>query len=216
MGFGQSLRLAREKLHLSIFEASRRTLISSRYIIAIEEENWSELPEDVHVKGYIKSYARLLGLNGDQVWEQAVTSRNPVTQPKSSFLPGKTGSGGNPSRQTGQTTGQDEHEEQSQIEDQQSDLQIEVPDVLRRQADEPSPHSNESLSTEADRSETQYITAKPIRDQQRRNEYQQRLLLVRRRRIIVSVVFWAIMITIAAIILYIALNGGIALFNRGG
>jgi len=81
------MRLARERLRLSITEVAQQTLISSRYLIAIEEENWAELPEDVHTKGYIRSYARLLGLDGEDLWQQAVSSRNYPTSLSSIFPP---------------------------------------------------------------------------------------------------------------------------------
>lgn len=63
MGIGETLRRAREDLGLTIEEAAEKTRIRSRYLEALEMENFDGLPDDVYVKGFIRSYARLLGLD---------------------------------------------------------------------------------------------------------------------------------------------------------
>lgn len=63
MGIGETLKNAREALGLTIEEAAEKTRIRCRYLEAIEEENFDVLPDDVYVKGFLRSYARLLKLD---------------------------------------------------------------------------------------------------------------------------------------------------------
>lgn len=76
VGFG--LRLQEERLAqgMTVEHVHQRTLISVQNIQRIEAENWQELPADVYVKGYVKRYAKLLGLDGDQIWQLAVANRD--------------------------------------------------------------------------------------------------------------------------------------------
>jgi len=47
---------------LEIGDISRATCITTRYIRAIEEGDFSEIPGDVYTRGYIKEYAKYLGI----------------------------------------------------------------------------------------------------------------------------------------------------------
>ena len=67
--FGDKFRKAREKKELSLDDVSNVTKISSRMLQAIEEENFDQLPGGVFNKGFIRAYAKHLGLNS----EDAVT-----------------------------------------------------------------------------------------------------------------------------------------------
>ncbi|MCL5997023.1 MAG: helix-turn-helix domain-containing protein [Chloroflexi bacterium] len=62
----QRIRTAREKLGASIDEAERATKIRRRYIEAIEAGDFSRLPDGPPSRGYVKIYARYLGLDPDQ------------------------------------------------------------------------------------------------------------------------------------------------------
>src|ERR1051326_2162672 len=64
--FGNKFRQAREKKNLSLDDVSK---ISSRMLKAIEEEHFDQLPGGVFNKGFIRAYAKHLGLNS----EEAVT-----------------------------------------------------------------------------------------------------------------------------------------------
>lgn len=63
--FGTKFREAREKKELSLDDVSNVTKISSRMLQAIEEEHFDQLPGGVFNKGFIRAYAKHLGLNGD-------------------------------------------------------------------------------------------------------------------------------------------------------
>jgi cytoskeletal protein RodZ len=67
--FGDKFRKAREKKELSFDDVSNVTKISSRMLQAIEEEHFDQLPGGVFNKGFIRAYAKHLGLNA----EDAVT-----------------------------------------------------------------------------------------------------------------------------------------------
>ncbi len=59
---GEMLKEEREKYRLSLDEVAKRTRIRSEYILALEESRFQDLPAAPFVKGYIKTYAKLLGL----------------------------------------------------------------------------------------------------------------------------------------------------------
>jgi cytoskeletal protein RodZ len=67
--FGDKFRKAREKKNISLDDASNVTKISARMLQAIEEERFDQLPGGVFNKGFIRAYAKHLGLND----EEAVT-----------------------------------------------------------------------------------------------------------------------------------------------
>jgi len=57
---------AREKKELSFDDVSNVTKISSRMLQAIEEEHFDQLPGGVFNKGFIRAYAKHLGLNDEE------------------------------------------------------------------------------------------------------------------------------------------------------
>ncbi|MDK2872278.1 MAG: cytoskeleton protein RodZ [Desulfomicrobiaceae bacterium] len=61
---GQILREAREAKGLSLAEVEARTKISIPVLGALEEGDTSRLPHPVYAKGFLRSYAGLLGLDG--------------------------------------------------------------------------------------------------------------------------------------------------------
>src|SRR5579864_5434553 len=67
--FGDKFRKAREKKELSLDEVSNVTKIGSRMLQAIEQEHFDQLPGGVFNKGFIRAYAKHLGLDP----EEAVT-----------------------------------------------------------------------------------------------------------------------------------------------
>jgi len=63
---GELLRQGRLRQRLSIAECAKRTHISSRYLEALEEEHWSELPSESHRLGFLRLYSRFLGVSTDE------------------------------------------------------------------------------------------------------------------------------------------------------
>lgn len=60
---GEKLRQAREERGISISEVSEQTRISSLYLEAIEADNYKPLPGGIFNKGFVKSYAKFIGLD---------------------------------------------------------------------------------------------------------------------------------------------------------
>ncbi|MCL5677426.1 MAG: DUF4115 domain-containing protein [Firmicutes bacterium] len=61
---GGELRAARQQRGLTIADVQTETKIRSRYLEALEEGRMDILPGDVYAKGFLKTYAHFLGLNG--------------------------------------------------------------------------------------------------------------------------------------------------------
>jgi cytoskeletal protein RodZ len=68
--FGDKFRQAREAKGISLDDVSNVTKISARMLQAIEQEHFDQLPGGVFNKGFIRAYAKHLGLND----EDAITS----------------------------------------------------------------------------------------------------------------------------------------------
>jgi transcriptional regulator with XRE-family HTH domain len=65
--FGLVLRRVREQQGLSLHDVAEQTRISVRWLSALEEARTEQLPAPVFVIGYLRSYARVLGLSGDEL-----------------------------------------------------------------------------------------------------------------------------------------------------
>ena len=62
---GKKLREAREKKGLTLDDLQQATKIQKRYLIAIEDEKFDELPGDFYVRAFVKQYADTVGLDGN-------------------------------------------------------------------------------------------------------------------------------------------------------
>jgi cytoskeleton protein RodZ len=62
---GNSLRAARERQGLGYPEIELATKIRAKYIRALEEEDFTAIPGDAYIRGFLRSYAEYLGLDGD-------------------------------------------------------------------------------------------------------------------------------------------------------
>ena len=62
---GGSLREARLKRGLTPADVQKAIRIRDRYLQALEEERWELLPGDAYVKGFLRTYADYLGLDGN-------------------------------------------------------------------------------------------------------------------------------------------------------
>jgi Helix-turn-helix domain/RodZ C-terminal domain len=80
---GASLREARETRGFSLDDVQKALRFRERYLTALEEERWDQLPGgDAYAKGFLRTYAEFLGLNGtlyiDEYNERVAT---PVEEP---------------------------------------------------------------------------------------------------------------------------------------
>jgi cytoskeletal protein RodZ len=62
---GYSLREARERQGLGYPEIELATKIRAKYIRALEEEDFTSIPGDAYIRGFLRTYAEYLGLDGD-------------------------------------------------------------------------------------------------------------------------------------------------------
>ena len=67
---GGSLREARLKRGLTPADVQKAIRIRDRYLQALEEERWELLPGDAYVKGFLRTYADYLGLDGSLYVEE--------------------------------------------------------------------------------------------------------------------------------------------------
>src|SRR4051812_38383148 len=74
---GNSLREARVRQQLELGEIELATKIRSRYLQALEEESFDALPAQTYVKGFLRTYADYLGLDG-QLYVDEYNSRYSV------------------------------------------------------------------------------------------------------------------------------------------
>ena len=71
---GTSLREARLRQGIEIGEAEQGTKVRSKYLRALEDERFELLPGHTYVKGFLRSYADFLGLDG-QLYVDEYNSR---------------------------------------------------------------------------------------------------------------------------------------------
>lgn len=74
---GDLLRQTREQKNLSLDDVEKGTNIRKLYIKAIEDGNYDKLPGEVFLKGFIKTYGKFLGLDGQKLIEQYKAEKNP-------------------------------------------------------------------------------------------------------------------------------------------
>jgi cytoskeletal protein RodZ len=66
-GIGAILRQARTRRDIDLAEVEAATRIRHKYLHAIEAEDWDALPEGVYARGFIRTYASFLGLDGERL-----------------------------------------------------------------------------------------------------------------------------------------------------
>lgn len=71
---GNSLREARLRRQLDFRQVEQATKIRSRYLRALEDEDFEVLPAETYVRGFLRSYADYLGLDG-QLYVDEYNSR---------------------------------------------------------------------------------------------------------------------------------------------
>jgi len=65
--FGERLKREREMRGVGLEEISAATRISTRFLAALENERWHELPGGVFNRGFIRAVARYLGLDEEAI-----------------------------------------------------------------------------------------------------------------------------------------------------
>jgi cytoskeleton protein RodZ len=96
--FGESLKREREMRGVTLEEVSSATRIATRFLKAIEDEQWDQLPGGVFNRGFVRAVARYLGLDeenivaeytlavGDRQTVPVWTGRPPAVTPEQPWL----------------------------------------------------------------------------------------------------------------------------------
>ena len=71
---GEFFRQVRETKGLTLDEVAIKTRIHPEYLKALEESNFAKLPEQVFAKGFVRSYARSLGLDEEDAMRRFAVS----------------------------------------------------------------------------------------------------------------------------------------------
>ncbi|PYT50980.1 MAG: hypothetical protein DMG44_04405 [Acidobacteria bacterium] len=65
--FGERLKREREMREVSLEELTKATRISTRFLLALENEDWEKLPGGVFGHGFVRTIARYLGLDEESL-----------------------------------------------------------------------------------------------------------------------------------------------------
>ncbi len=79
---GQQLRAARQAKNLAVDEVAKALKLSPRQIVALEDDDWSSLPCTTIIRGFVRNYARLLGVDADSL----MASLDLLTMPQGAEL----------------------------------------------------------------------------------------------------------------------------------
>jgi hypothetical protein len=70
MRIGEVLKSARTRQGMEIATAEERTKIRTKYLRAMEAEDWEVLPSPAYAKGFLRTYSTLLGLDADTIVDE--------------------------------------------------------------------------------------------------------------------------------------------------
>lgn len=92
ISYGPYLRAARLEKDMQLKTVARKTCISKEYLKALETEDKDRLPEEIFIKGFIRSYALAVGADADEAMRRYLLSsyqeRQPFEPEPSSVLKG--------------------------------------------------------------------------------------------------------------------------------
>lgn len=69
-GFGDKLRQMRHSKNLRLEDIAKKISIRAKYLNALEEENFDDLPSGVYQKKFLREYASFLGLSSTELAKQ--------------------------------------------------------------------------------------------------------------------------------------------------
>ena len=75
-GFGERLRREREMRGISLDDIAAATKIGTRLLRALEEEHFDSLPGGIFNKGYIRAYAKYVGIDEEQAVAEYLAAAN--------------------------------------------------------------------------------------------------------------------------------------------
>ena len=112
--FGEKLRKQREHRGITLEAVANTTKISTRMLKALEDERFDQLPGGVFNKGFVRAYARQVGLNEEETINDYLAALAESQVRSQSIVPNFRGASGGPApeskpspivaRETPQTT----------------------------------------------------------------------------------------------------------------
>src|SRR6267142_710593 len=85
--FGNRLRRERELRGITLQEISESTKISKKSLEALEKEEFDALPGGVFNRGFVRSYARYVGLNPDEAIADYLAAAGAAPEPPEGKFP---------------------------------------------------------------------------------------------------------------------------------
>ncbi len=85
LAIGEVLKRTRTRRKLDIRNVEQQTKIRTKYLRALENEEWETLPGPAYAKGFLRTYAQFLGLDGDALvdeYRRSVESSLGADQPQ--------------------------------------------------------------------------------------------------------------------------------------
>lgn len=70
LGPGEKLQAARISLGMTLDEVAKKMCLSTAILNSLEDNNFKKISAPIFVKGYLRSYARLVNINEDKIIEQ--------------------------------------------------------------------------------------------------------------------------------------------------
>ena len=70
MRIGEVLKSARTRQGIEMRDVEDRTKIRTKYLRALESEDWDVLPSPAYAKGFLRTYSQLLGLDADAIVDE--------------------------------------------------------------------------------------------------------------------------------------------------
>jgi len=78
--FGERLKREREMREVTLEELTKATRISTRFLLALENESWDKLPGGVFGHGFVRTIARYLGLDEESLLSEYDLARGDKSQ----------------------------------------------------------------------------------------------------------------------------------------
>jgi transcriptional regulator with XRE-family HTH domain len=87
MSLGERFRAAREQRGLTLSDVAEQVRIRSVYLAALEEENWKAIGAPVYIRGFLRTYARHLGLDPEEAVSEFNAREGGTPQPVGTASP---------------------------------------------------------------------------------------------------------------------------------
>src|SRR6185369_16628364 len=81
---GEELKRRREERDITLADISEATRIGTRFLKAIESDNFSVLPGGIFTRSFIRAYAKQVGMDEDEaliLYQQQTTGSSPEPPP---------------------------------------------------------------------------------------------------------------------------------------